>query len=175
MGIEGEYYLLENRQLTGWDSELWGSGLLVVHVDYDEEAWRKNKVNTVSSRQRCTVIQADNSTYFLNGDPYPYDDNNSLTNTSTPKASVYNPNTDGSLFMNKPVTGIAQNSDGTISFKYEGNMNPTSIRSITIDDEDSNMLDAGNRIFSIDGRYIGTDFNALGPGIYILNGKKVVR
>ena len=175
LGIEGEYYLLENRQLTGWDAKLWGSGLLVVHVDYDEEAWRKNKVNTVSSRQRCTVIKADNSNYFLEGDTYPYEDNNSLTNTSIPKALLYNANTDNGYLMNKPVTGITQNNDGTISFKYEGNMNPTSIRSISIDDDNCNMSVSGDRIFSIDGRYVGTDFNALSPGIYIVNGKMVVR
>ena len=30
-------------------------------------------------------------------------------------------------------------------------------------------------IYSIDGRYMGRDFNALGKGIYIVNGKKVVK
>lgn len=32
-----------------------------------------------------------------------------------------------------------------------------------------------NRIYSIDGQCLGTDFNALGHGIYIINGKKVVK
>lgn len=32
-----------------------------------------------------------------------------------------------------------------------------------------------NRIYSIDGRYMGTDFSALGRGIYIINGKKYVK
>ena len=30
-----EYYLLENRQKTGWDAGIPGNGLLVIHVDYD--------------------------------------------------------------------------------------------------------------------------------------------
>ena len=34
---------------------------------------------------------------------------------------------------------------------------------------------ADGRIYSIDGRFVGTDFNVLRPGIYIVNGKKVVR
>lgn len=34
---------------------------------------------------------------------------------------------------------------------------------------------ADNRIYSIDGRYVGTDMNILRPGIYIVGGRKVVR
>lgn len=120
-GIEGEYYLLENRQKVGWDAAQYSEGLLVLHVDYDEDVWASNKVNNTTSHQRCTVFHASNSEddgpY---GDPYPYDGNNKLTNTSTPKASLYNNNTDGKKLMNKSVTDITQNSDGTISFKYAG-------------------------------------------------------
>ena len=32
-----------------------------------------------------------------------------------------------------------------------------------------------NRIYTLDGRYVGNDFNALGRGLYIVNGKKVVK
>lgn len=34
---------------------------------------------------------------------------------------------------------------------------------------------ADNRIFSIDGRYMGTDFSRLGKGIYVMNGKKIIK
>ncbi|MBR1527406.1 MAG: peptidase, partial [Prevotella sp.] len=34
---------------------------------------------------------------------------------------------------------------------------------------------ADNRIYSIDGRYVGNNFNLLGKGIYIINGKKIVK
>ena len=34
---------------------------------------------------------------------------------------------------------------------------------------------ADNRIYSIDGRYVGTDTGALKEGIYIRNGKKFVK
>ena len=66
-----EYYLLENRQPTGWDAHLPASGLLVLHVDYDERCWRENIVNTVcdyrpaglsdrwNTHQRLTLIHAD--------------------------------------------------------------------------------------------------------------------
>ncbi len=34
---------------------------------------------------------------------------------------------------------------------------------------------ADNRVYSIDGRYLGNDINSLGHGIYIVNGKKYVK
>ncbi len=126
-GIEGEYYLLENRQKTGWDASLAGKGLLVLHVDYDENAWSSNVVNNTADHQRCTIFHADNTASHSNcaTDAYPYGSNNGLTNTSTPKASLYNKNTDDSYLMNKPVTEIIQNADGTVSFKYLGSINPS--------------------------------------------------
>ena len=133
-----EYYLLENRQLTGWDASNYGAGLLVLHVDYDEVIWMNNCINTTGTfrrvdgytenfsndHQRLTIFHADNnattSEWGLYGDPYPYGSNNSLTNTSTPAATLYHANTDGSFYMNKGIQGITQHDDGTISFDFIG-------------------------------------------------------
>ncbi len=46
---KNEYFLLENRQKKGWDAELPDNGLMITHVDYDEELFANNIVNTVSS------------------------------------------------------------------------------------------------------------------------------
>ncbi len=117
-----EYYMVENRQKIGWDAELPGQGIIITHVDYDQDAWEYNQVNYVASRQRMVVIPADNdfgsSTDNRAADAWPYNGNNSLSNYSRPAASVYNTNTDGSLLMNKFLMNMTQNSDGTVSFKY---------------------------------------------------------
>lgn len=133
-----EYYVVENRQKTGWDASLPGRGLMVMHVDFDKDIWEQNTPNaTVSSyyankygykvndHERCTIFHADNtaSDYNESTDLYPYNKKDSLTNTSTPKASVYNKNTDGSKLMNKPIVKIKQNSDRTMSFVFRGNDN----------------------------------------------------
>jgi len=130
-----EYYLLENRQQTGWDADLPGKGLLILHVDYDESAWQNNLVNTTyypnyNDHQRCTIFHADNSVGIdseqkitkaeLAGDPYPYEGNDSLTNTSEPAATLYNKNSYSTKLMNKAITNIRQNDDGTISFVFRG-------------------------------------------------------
>lgn len=121
-GNENEYYMLENRQKTGWDAALPGEGLIVLHVDYSKGAWEDNQVNYNAARQRMTVISADNALGSTDedkaGDAWPYQGNNSLTNYSRPACTVYNANTDGTGYMNKYLLNITQNADGTISFEY---------------------------------------------------------
>ena len=121
--ISDEFYLLENRQLTGWDAAQYGNGLLVLHVDYDANVWANNKVNTVATRQRCTIFHADNSDAFtvsgLRNDPYPSGANDSLTNKSVPAATLYNANDNGKKYMNVSITSIKRNGDGTMSFNYK--------------------------------------------------------
>ena len=134
-GNRNEYYTVENRQQTGWDASLSGRGLMIIHVDFDKQIWEENHPNTkvtsstasqynmkTNDHQRFALICADNraSDYSVSTDLYPYGANNKLTNTSTPKASLYNNNTDGSKLLNKPITEITQNSDKTMSFKFNG-------------------------------------------------------
>lgn len=137
-----EFYLLENRQNTGWYSFV-GTyenchGLLVTHIDYSETAWRNNRVNSSSKHQRMTIIPADMSygnivssegkKYYvvnkteLQGDLFPGSSNiTELTNTSHDLTGgrLYNLNTDGSYYMNKPITQISEN-NGLISFYFMG-------------------------------------------------------
>lgn len=122
-----EYLLLENRNLSGWDAGLSGSGLLVLYVDYDEDIWNKNIPNATSytgdfynSHQRMTVIGADNNTYSEYGDPYPYLQNDSLTNTSKPAAKLYHPNVDGKKFMNVGILDIKRSNNAIVSFNFRG-------------------------------------------------------
>lgn len=133
-GDRNEYFLLENRQLTGWDAGLEDKGLLAIHVDYNADIWEMNEVNTTTNtysgnnHQRCTIIPADgvyNSqsymgqkyTYVAN-DAFPYGTATSITNT-TRNATLYNKNTDGTKRMNKSVTDITRNADGTVSFNLK--------------------------------------------------------
>jgi len=64
-----EYYLLENRHKSRWDAFLPGEGLLITHVDYDEDIWRRNKVNATGNgakndHQRLTIFHASNTTSY---------------------------------------------------------------------------------------------------------------
>lgn len=55
-----EFFVLENRQQTGWDAFLPGHGMLMWHIDYDENAWKNNEVNIDNTHQRIDIVEADN-------------------------------------------------------------------------------------------------------------------
>ena len=122
---ENEYYILENRKQEGWDTYLFGSGMLVIHVDYLKSAWDNNSINATKGHPRYTIIPADNellaysnstSSQFvasLRGDVWPGTSGNTeLTNTSIPAAKVYTGD-----YMNKPITNIKYEND-VISFNF---------------------------------------------------------
>ena len=186
-----EYFLLENRQNTGWDKGLYGSnGLLIVHVNYVPSRWANNSVNSSAEKiQCCTVVNADgsrdNTQYSLQGDLYPYEVkgvtmNDEFTDDSEPAAKLYNKNSDNSYALGIPITQIKR-SKGSISFLVCGGDDKNvidntfngvvdGINGITVADKTRD-----NRIYSIDGRYLGTDASTLGKGIYVVGGKKIVK
>lgn len=160
-----EYYLLENRQQTGFDSELPATGLLVLHVDYDEDTWYNNEVNNTSGHERMTVVPADNkrSEYNEEGDTWPQAGKTELTNTSSPAAKLFNVNTDGKKYLNMPLRDIKQ-ANGLISFTAGDR--PTGIGSIFEKSEGA----ATQSFFDLQGRRIGKGHK----GVMIVNGKKIV-
>lgn len=122
-GHADEYYVVENRQQTGWDQPLTGSGLVVFHVDYDESIWTGvTEMANSSKRKRYTIFPANNKTSYryAEGWPYPYLENNLLTNDSQPAATLNNTNTDGSKLMNKSLTEISV-TGGLASFNFSVN------------------------------------------------------
>ena len=185
-----EFYTLENRQKKGWDAELYGNGLMITHVDYDQTKWGINQVNaSASDHQRCTIFHADNDAdgtvlESIKNDLYPYMSggvplNDELTDDSRPAAKLYNKNADGAKYMGKPITAIKKNVNGTISFDVMGgnedNILDNTTSETAIKDIKADTRKADNRVYSIDGRYLGDDINALGKGLYIVSGKKELK
>ena len=140
-----EYYLLEYRVKTGWDEFLSAEGIMILHVDYDKNAWDNNTPNNNWNHPRMSIIPADNN---LSSSTNRYDlwpqNSDSLTNYSTPPAKVY---TGG--YMNKPITEMTVQ-DGVASFWY---MKGAALRGdvdvdgkVNIDDVTAliNMLLSGN-------------------------------
>ena len=142
-----EYYTIENRQKTGWDTSYPAKGLMFLHIDFDKDIWECNipnsKVTTdmeeyrvyhypLNDHMRCTIMHADNdddSKYWstikeqyskttLSTDLYPYKNNDSLTATSKPAITLYNKNAKGTKTADWGILDIKQNADGTMSFRY---------------------------------------------------------
>jgi len=86
-----EYFLLENRQRSGFDSQLPGDGLLIWHIDESQPG------NTDENHYKVGLVQADGKRDLEmdrnrgdNGDPYPGASNNAaLSSSSTPNSNSY--------------------------------------------------------------------------------------
>ena len=160
-----EFYLLENRQRTGFDAELPAGGMLVLHVDYDEDAWYNNEVNNTRGHERVTIIPADNrkTDATEEGDPWPQDGKTALTNTSVPAAKLFNANTDGKKLLNMPLQDITL-TNGLISFTAGDR--PTGLHSIFGESKGNKAKD----FFDLQGRRAGKGHK----GLMIVDGKKVM-
>lgn len=86
-----EYFLIENRQKTGYDAQLPGDGLLIWHIDEAQPG------NTDENHYKVGLMQADGQRDLEldhnrgdAGDPYPGSTGNtSFTPTSTPNSNSY--------------------------------------------------------------------------------------
>ena len=175
-----EYIVLQSMQKgawnQGWGDGTYGKGLLAYRVSYPY-----NKVNifdfpnNVKGKPRVIPIPADGkilaaanaggslNTYIqqLNGDPYPYNGNNKID-----KFTMYN-----GTILKRSISDIVENdAERHVSFKFKNN-EPTAIQPPSIIER----IISDNRIYTLDGRYVGTDASILPHGIYIQNNKKFVK
>lgn len=182
-----EYIVLQSMQKgawnQGWGDGTYGKGLLAYRVSY-----KSDKVNifdypnNVKGKPRVIPIPADGKilaaantkglnmrerftafTKQLNGDPYPYNGNNKID-----KFTMY----DGTI-LKRSISDIVENdAERHVSFKFINNEpEPTDIQSPSIVERTT----SDNRIYTLDGRYVGTDASILPHGIYIQNNKKFVK
>lgn len=101
-----EYFLLENRQKTGFDAALPGSGLLIWHIDElmanNDSEWYPG-CTSCTSHYKVALVQADNNFSMEknnnggdSGDPFPGSSNRqSFSIASTPDNNLYNVSTAG--------------------------------------------------------------------------------
>lgn len=174
-GTADEYYLLENRQQTGWDAYLPDAGLVITHVDYDPASWAANTVNADESHYGVALIPSGGaSNVNSNRVAWPYNRRDSLTDNSRPAASVYNLNVRGTYFMGKPITHITHDEDaGTVGFDFMGGSAASGIEAAGAGTEGgvlgnpATIYDAAGRVVGRTGSYSGLD-GSLPTGLYIV-------
>lgn len=107
-----EFFVLENRQKTGWDTYLPGHGLLVTRVYYNQTAWYNNGPNNNPDAMGMDIMEADGiaNSNTMAGDPFP----------GTYSKTAYQPTLRDGTNINKPLTFIKESQDGLISFRFKG-------------------------------------------------------
>lgn len=187
-----EYFMLECIQQRGWNRYQYGNGLLVYHVNLPNSTiGLGTDLNDTPNYPGMAVVPADgaclssyikaNKTNYSNsmrGDLYPGMGNMnpdtlnvSVLSDANPQPNFcwYNSAKTTKLPTNKALTNITYNpSTGVVTFDY-------------VSDVASGILPVWNnetgdrKIYSVDGRYLGTDLNALPHGVYIVGGRKILK
>jgi len=112
-----EFFLIENRQQTGWDAYIPGHGMLVWHVDYNDEVWTRNIVNDNPSHQYVDIEEADGSqsSHSRSGDSFPgISGKTSFTASTRPAMKTWS-----GAELDYPITNITEK-DGIIYFDVLG-------------------------------------------------------
>lgn len=131
--VPNEYYILENRQLKGWDRYIPGRGLVIWHINTDKadnySRFGSNDVNTDTSMYGVGVVQADGRRHLElgsnrgdAGDVYPGTSvNRSFTPISKPASLLHEVDNFGNpVSSNIFITSIILRSDSVITFDLGG-------------------------------------------------------
>ena len=116
-GKDTEFFLLENRQLEGWDTYIPNHGLLIWHIDYVPVVFMSNTVNNYTTHQYVDIVEANNQPGRQTKDGYTFPGTTgktSFTSTTQPALKAW----DGSE-IDLPITDITEN-NGLISFDVAG-------------------------------------------------------
>lgn len=175
-----EYFTLENRQIKGWDKYLYGNGMMILHIDFDQTVWDNNGVNDDPNHQRVRLMAADNSwgTQYIDlmKDLYPgLRNNTSFTDNSKPNSLTWDKQP-----LNKPITNIQMQGE-VISFDFMENFTGISNEAdkikIAIDHNKviiiSTFANEEISIYKIDGQLVEKRESVEGENEFILSSKQV--
>lgn len=106
-----EFYIMEYRKKTGWDTYLPEEGLLFWHIDYNQSAWDFNTPNNYTGTVQTAASHMRVYLQPLNG--YSTTPGNAFTSGS------FNPLTWSGSNINRAISNITKTND-SISFKIMG-------------------------------------------------------
>jgi hypothetical protein len=127
-----EYMLIENRQQTGFDVNLPGSGLLMYHVDKNlVDIWPgSDGINVTNTHLGVKVYEADGLEQLAGGinrgdagDPYPGSTSKtSLTSSTTPNSALWNTNSSGVEVTSISASSVTMTATAVLPTYYGYNL-----------------------------------------------------
>ncbi|MDE6329752.1 MAG: hypothetical protein K2L83_03460, partial [Muribaculaceae bacterium] len=110
-----EFYILENRQQSGYDTYIPGHGMLAWHIDFQQDIWDKNVVNNTRMHQYVDIVEADNKLTEVtrDGDTFPgTSGRTSFGYTTAPSLKSWA----GAQLSVAMISEITESEEGVISF-----------------------------------------------------------
>lgn len=105
-----EFFIMEYRKKTGWDTYLPAEGLLFWHIDYNSSAWENNEVNNYSGTNQTA---SSHMRVYLQ----PKTGSSSTPGTAFTSGS-FTPKTWSGTDINRKITNISKTSD-KVTFNIE--------------------------------------------------------
>lgn len=175
---DGQYLLLQNLQKVDWWQGFPYHGLLIHRIDYNKPTVGLNyRMNQTPGSPEVTILPADGIILsgYLSGKGKTYTSKEyqqSHSGDPFPGSKKVTQLTEAKLNNDVVLTNLLYNikeTDGVITFDY--------LKDFTtgIDSPITNVeADKDASIYTLDGRYLGTDASKLGKGVYVIGKKKVV-
>lgn len=107
-----EYFIFENHQPGTWYPASYGSGMLVMRICYDKNAWEENTLNNTKSKQRIKLITANGRNPSASGSNVA-----ELFSYNGKAVNVENWALYGGTKLAKPFYNI-QNAGGKVKFNF---------------------------------------------------------
>lgn len=193
---ENSHFIFHNIQNEGWSSKLMGHGMLVYRVNYPYPSVNIfDYPNNTKGYPGMTIVPADGILYSAylaktneakarymeshKGDPFPGTSNVSrltseqnLPNFCWQEKQNDSQDKQNDSFVTTPVKFALRNITevgGIIMFDYVSDATGIDIPGI-----DGKAGIGNGRIYTLDGRFVGTSTDGLPKGIYIVNKKKII-
>jgi M6 family metalloprotease-like protein len=168
--VRNEFFTLENRQRTGWDTYLPGHGMIVTRVDSTNVSmWTQNKLNVNPDHNYFEMLRAGNSTSGdSSSDPFPGTTGNMmLTNDTYPNLATWAGNANEYI-----ISGISEK-DGIITF----NVLEDGTLQTLVEDFENMPVSTGTADKNVEGNFATWSFSKSGvraPGEDKANGENSV-
>ena len=108
---DNEYFIIDNRQKTGWDAYIPGHGMTIYRVEYNQQQWWYNTINADASHMYYEMVRAGNGTGSSASDPYPGSNNvRAVNNNTTPNLKTWS-----GISNDMGLSNITEN-NGVITF-----------------------------------------------------------
>ena len=169
--IEGEFFMLDNRQRVKWDAYLPGHGMLIARVDStNNRPWDWNRVNADPNRNYYELLRAGNGTSGANGsDPFPGSQHVTMvSNLTEPSLRTWS-----QVDCDFEIRNIAE-ANGVITFDVKQAEQPE----VLVEDFEQMAVTTDKNLKQVQGNFAHWNFtssNVVAPGNAYCDGQHAVQ